>query len=92
MCQLLTITSKSRYFNFYHFLLQKYQVTSKTHQMTIFFTPELCDLLLHNAEMYHENTYGMRRIQHACREYFDRQFLRYEAKSYRASIAKLLSF
>ena len=58
--QLLTLIPNVSNFNSHNLVVQKYELATETHKMTMFFVKGLCNSLLYKARIAHENTYDMR--------------------------------
>ena len=58
--QLLTFIPNVSNLNSHNLVVQKYELATKTHKMTIVLVMGLCNSLLYKARIGHENTYDMR--------------------------------
>ena len=57
--QLLTLISKLRHLNFYDLIVQKYELATERHKITMLLVMGLCNSLLYNARIGYENTHDM---------------------------------
>ena len=60
--QLLTFISNASHLKSYNLMLQKYELVTETHKMTIVWVIGLCTFLLYNERISYENTYDIRAI------------------------------
>ena len=58
--QLLTLISNASNLNSHNLVVQKYDLATETHKMTMVLVMGLCNSLFSNARIGHENTYDMR--------------------------------
>ena len=58
--QLLTLILNTSNLNSYNCVVQKYELATETHKMTIVLVMWLCNSLLYNARISYENNYDMR--------------------------------